>query len=37
VLFVVSQLSLAAFAWRYGDRPDGGRSRRFPEGPRPWW
>jgi len=35
VLFVVSQLALALFAWRYGDRHDGRKVRGFPGGATP--
>jgi len=35
VLFVISQLSLAAFAWRYGDRPEGRPVKAFPGGATP--
>jgi cytochrome c oxidase subunit 2 len=35
VLFVVSQLALAFFVWRYADRNDGRQVRTFPGGARP--
>src|SRR5690348_15862830 len=35
VLFVVSQLALALFAWRYGDRKDAPAVRTFPGGVTP--
>jgi len=35
VLFVVSQLALAVFAWRYADRKDGRRVKTFPGGAVP--
>jgi len=35
VLFVVSQLALAVFAWRYGDRKDGRQVKTFPGGAVP--
>jgi cytochrome c oxidase subunit 2 len=35
VLFVVSQLALAVFAWQYGTAKDGRRIRTFPGGPTP--
>ena len=35
VLFVVSQLVLAAFVWRYGDRKDGRPIKTFPGGATP--
>src|SRR5437660_333307 len=34
-LFVLSQLALAVFVWRYGDRDDGRRVRTFPGGVTP--
>src|SRR5438105_13132582 len=35
VLFVLSQLALAVFAWRYGDRHDGRPVKAFPGGATP--
>lgn len=35
VLFVLSQLALALFAWRYGDRPQGPQAKVFPGGATP--
>jgi cytochrome c oxidase subunit 2 len=35
VLFVVSQLALALFAWQYGATPDGRKIKTFPGGPTP--
>jgi len=35
VLFVLSQLALAVFAWRYGDRKDGRQVKTFPGGATP--
>jgi cytochrome c oxidase subunit 2 len=35
VLFVLSQLALAVFAWRYGDRRDGRAVKTFPGGAAP--
>ena len=35
VLFVLSQLALAVFVWRYGDRKDGRRVKTFPGGATP--
>src|SRR5882762_9819914 len=35
ILFVVSQLALALFAWRYGDRKDGRPIKLFPGGATP--
>ena len=35
VLFVLSQLALALFAWRFGDRKDGRRVKPFPGGVTP--
>jgi len=35
VLFVLSQLALAVFAWRYGDRKDGRKVKTFPGGATP--
>src|SRR5438094_406496 len=34
-LFVLSQLALAVFAWRYGDRRDGRQVKTFPGGATP--
>src|SRR5207237_9674280 len=34
-LFVLSQLALAVFAWRYGDRRDGRQVKTFPGGAPP--
>jgi len=35
ILFVLSQLALAVFAWRYGDRKDGRKVKTFPGGAVP--
>ena len=35
ILFVVSQLALALFAWQYGDRKDGRPIKLFPGGATP--
>ncbi|HEV2749962.1 MAG TPA: hypothetical protein VGV12_05490 [Gemmatimonadales bacterium] len=35
LLFVVSQLALALFAWRYSAAPDGRKIKIFPGGPKP--
>ena len=36
VLFVLSQLVLALFAWQYGETGDGRPIKIFPVGPRRW-
>ncbi|MFZ0637341.1 MAG: hypothetical protein WA755_19170 [Candidatus Acidiferrales bacterium] len=35
ILFVVSQLGLASFAWFFGDRNDARKVKSFPGGPKP--